>query len=332
MGRTAFGLLSLSGMLLLAPPGSAGAGSGDEPPRFEVAAPAAGAPLVFVAYGDTRFSQRTDIVNSSARRALVGRIARENPAAILIGGDLVFEGTDPEDYQTYRTETTEWVKQKIPVFPALGNHEFRGCATGEEAPCLENWWQAFSALSLRPYRWYSVSLGSTLLALILDSDSPLKPRSEQREWLERQLTHADPRVRFILIVLHYPPVRDPFYPAMKDEREIEQYLSKHAATLRAQVIVVGSHVHNYERYFRNGVTYLVSGGGGAKPVPAARMFGELSKLTTRVNFHYLRFILDGDRLTGTVVRFDAEDQSGNPWSEPDRFEVRARSSSAAAAR
>jgi hypothetical protein len=327
MGRTALKLLSsLLGLCLLGALRGAGAASGDEPPRFEVAAPAGGAPLVFVAYGDTRFSQRTDIVNAPARRALVGRIAGESPAAILIGGDLVFEGTDPQDYETYRSETTEWAKQKIPVFPALGNHEFRGCATGEEAPCLENWWKAFSTLSLRPHRWYSVSLGPALLALMLDSDSALKPGSEQREWLERQITHADPRVKFILIALHYPPVRDPFYPSMKDEDQIQRYLSKHAAMLRARVVVVGSHVHNYERYSRDGVTYLVSGGGGAKPVPAPRMFGELSRLTTSVNFHYLRFTLEGDRLTGTMVRFDADDHSGNPWSEPDRFEVRARSS------
>lgn len=333
MDRAASRLVSLFlGMLLLATQGSAGAASGDEPPRFEVAGPVTGAPLAFVVYGDTRFSRREQVVNAPARRALVSRIARENPAAILIGGDLVYEGTDPEDYATYQSETLEWAKQKIPVFPALGNHEFTGCTRGEAAPCLENWWKAFGALALRPYRWYSVSLGPTLLALVLDTDSPLRPGSEQREWVERQLTHADPRVSFILIVLHYPPVRDPFYPTMRDEKEIERYLSRHAATLRAQVVVVGSHVHNYERYFRDGVTYLVSGGGGAKPVPAVRMFGELSKLTTSVNFHYLRFTLEADRLTGTMVRFDAEDRSGNPWSEPDRFEIRARSSAPAASR
>ena len=67
-------------------------------------------------------------------------------------------------------------------------------------------------------------------------------------------------------------------------------------------------------------------------MPAVRMFGELSKLTTSVNFHYLRFTLEADRLTGTMVRFDAEDRSGNPWSEPDRFEIRARSSAPAASR
>ncbi|TLY79655.1 MAG: metallophosphoesterase, partial [Gammaproteobacteria bacterium] len=92
-------------MLLLAPQGNAGAASGDEPPRFEVAAPVTGAPLAFVVYGDTRFSRREKVVNAPARRALVGRIARENPAAILIGGDLVYEGTDPDDYATYQSET-----------------------------------------------------------------------------------------------------------------------------------------------------------------------------------------------------------------------------------
>jgi acid phosphatase type 7 len=88
--------------------------------------------------------------------------------------------------------------------------------------------------------------------------------------------------------------------------------------------VVGSHVHNYERYYRDGVTYLVSGGGGAKPVPAIRLFGELSKLHTSVNYHYIRFILESDRLSGTMVRFDAAEGSADPWSEPDHFEVKAR--------
>ena len=333
MCRTAaLKLLSLSlGLLLLAPLRGVGAASGSEPPRFEVAPPEGGAPMVFVAYGDTRFSKREGVANAPARRALVDRIARENPVAILIGGDLVFEGTDPEDYETYRSESTEWAKRRIPVFPALGNHEFRGCAGGDETPCLENWWKAFGTLSLRPHRWYSVSLGPTLLALVLDSDAALKPGSEQREWLERQVANAGPHIKFILIALHYPPVRDPFYPTMKDEKEIERYLSKQAGTLSAQVVVVGSHVHNYERYSRHGVTYLVSGGGGAKPVPAARMFGELSKLATSVNFHYLRFTLEADRLRGTMVRFDADDRTGNPWSEPDRFEIRAKNGSRSAA-
>lgn len=279
--------------------------------------------MVFVVYGDTRFTQRDDVVNAFARRALVNRIAGENPRAILIGGDLVYQGSTPDDYETYKSETTAWSKQMIAVFPALGNHEFRGC-TDDQNPCLENWWKAFSPLPLRPYRWYSVTIGPALLALILDSDSALKPGSEQRVWFEQQIAKADKDIKFILVVLHYPPVRDPIYPAMRDEKEIARYLSRKAGSLRAQVVVVGSHVHNYERYERDGVTYLVSGGGGAKPVPAIRLFGELSKLSTAVNFHYIRFTLENERLTGAMVRFDAADPTGNSWTEPDRFAIRAK--------
>lgn len=160
---------------------------------------------------------------------------------------------------------------------------------------------------------------------MLDSDSQLKPGSEQRVWLEREIGGASARVKFILIVLHYPPVRDPVYPTMLEEEEVARYLKRKASALHARVVVIGSHVHNYERYFRDGVTYLVSGGGGAKPVPALRLFGERSRLRTSVNYHYVRFVLDGDRLIATMVRFDAGvDRSANPWSEPDRFELEAR--------
>ena len=312
-----FFLVLLAGLLAPWPASAA------EPPRFDVPQAKTSAPLTFVVYGDTRFTAHAEVANVVARRALVAKIASENPAAILIGGDLVYAGSDAADYQVYKEETGVWAAAKIPVFAALGNHEFRGC-DGDPGPCLENWWTAAAPPGLRPQRWYSLTIGTSILALMLDSDSALKPGSEQRTWFEQQVRVAAKNIDFILIVLHYPPVRDPLFPRGKDEQEIARYLSKNAQLLHAQIVVVGSHVHNYERYYREGVNYLVSGGGGAKPVPAPRMFGERSKLKTSVNFHYLRFRLENGRLTGTMERFDADDRSGNPWTEPDHFEVTAR--------
>jgi hypothetical protein len=315
---------SLAAVLLACPaPGAAAASAGA--PHLEVPVADANAPLTFVAYGDTRFTAREHVANAEARRALVAHMASENPAAVFIGGDLVYQGSDAADYAIYKSETAAWAERHIPVFPALGNHEFRGCVgEDEDSECLDNWWQSFAALKLRPYRWYSVSLGPKILVLLLDSDSALKPGSEQREWFEEEMTHVPPGVRFILVMLHYPPVRDPLLPRGKDEAEIAHYLSHHAAAIAARVIVIGSHVHNYERYSRNGIPYLVSGGGGAKPVPSLRVFAELSKLKTSVNFHYLRFTLVGDRLTGTMVRYGATDKTSHSWTEPDRFEVDAK--------
>jgi acid phosphatase type 7 len=325
MGRTALKLCgALAAVWLLVSGVAVCAAGAEQPPRFTVPAAAPGDALTFVVYGDTRFTENDKVVNPIARRALVEKIAREHPAAILIGGDLVYRGSDADDYRVYQSETRRWAEERIPVFPVLGNHEFSGCGA-EVAPCLENWWNTFT--SLRPYRWYSVTIGSNLRALILDSDSALKKGSEQRAWFEQQIRDAntDSNIKFILIMLHYPPVRDPFYPSMLDEKEVQRYLSWRVKSLRAQVIVVGSHVHNYERYYRNGVTYLVSGGGGAKPVPAARMFGEKSQLHTSVNYHYIRFVLDSGELRATMVRFDATERATDPWTEPDQFEIKARS-------
>ena len=295
----------------------------DGPPRLDVPVADPSAPLTFIVYGDTRFTQRDGVANAVARRALVARIASENPAAIVIGGDLVYEGSDPEDYETYKTETAAWSQAKIPTFPALGNHEFVGCAK-DVSPCLVNWWTAAAPSRVRSFRWYSVTLGPKVLVLVLDSDSSLKPGNEQRSWFEQQISHAGAQVEFVLIVLHYPPVRDPVFPRTKDEKEIERYLSNHRRSLHVRVVVVGSHIHNYERFRRDDVTYLVSGGGGAKPVPVLRLFGELSKLDTAVNFHYIRFRLDSGDLQGTMVRFDPNGPAETAWTEPDRFAIKAK--------
>jgi hypothetical protein len=299
--------------------------SADVAPRLEVVVPDPSAPLTFVAYGDTRFTQRDGVANVVARRALVAKVAAEMPAAIFIGGDLVYEGSNPEDYETYRTETAVWWQAKIPTFPALGNHEFRGCDK-DMSPCLENWWSVAVPSEVRSFRWYSVSLGPKILVLLLDSDSSLKPGSEQRTWFERQITNAASPVEFVVAVLHYPPVRDPIFPRAKDEREIARYLSSHTHSLHVRVVVVASHIHNYERFRRDDVTYLVSGGGGAKPVPVLRLSGELSKLGTAENFHYIRFRLEGEELQGTMVRFDPDRNAAAAWTEPDRFEVKAENS------
>jgi len=216
----------------------------DAPPRVAVPVADPSAPLTFIAYGDTRFTQREGVANAIARRALVSRVASEKPTAIFIGGDLIYEGIDTDDYEVYGRETAAWSQAKIPIFPALGNHEFRGCEK-DPSPCLENWWKGAAPSAVRSFRWYSVTVGPKILVLILDSDSSLTPGSEQRTWFEQQMTNASSGIEFVVVVLHYPPVRDPIFPRAKDEKEIARYLSKHTHLFHAQVVVVGSHIHNY---------------------------------------------------------------------------------------
>jgi hypothetical protein len=53
-----------------------------------------------------------------------------------------------------------------------------------------------------------------------------------------------------------------------------------------------------------------------------RLFGELSRLDTTENFHYIRFDLENGHLRGTMVRFDPERPAETAWTEPDRFEIK----------
>src|SRR5690348_10293412 len=124
-------------------------------------------PPTVVAYGDMRFTDPANVTatNPTARRALVQRVLEEKPDAVLLNGDVPWHGSDKKDYEVYRSETQVWRDANLRVFPALGNHEFAECQVPQ---CLANWWAEFPKLKGR--RWYSVSLGSKIYAIALDSD------------------------------------------------------------------------------------------------------------------------------------------------------------------
>ena len=291
--------------------------------------PSHGQPLVFIAYGDMRFTDPAELEASrpGPRRALVARIATEHPAALFLNGDVPWHGGVKDDYSVYARETSAWRERGIPVFPALGNHEFSRCEVSE---CLENWWSAFPAQ--RGRRWYAVALGSDVYALNLDSDLSLLPGSEQRAWIEDQLSHLPASVRFVLISLHHPPVADPQPGKLADhdprpsEISLADYLGRIARTSRARFIVSAGHTHNYERIERDGVMYLVSGGGGARPYEVVRSPADLYPGTEPENFHYVRFEVRGNTLSAQMVRLanpDAGDVAPE-WQVRDQFTLTAR--------
>jgi hypothetical protein len=251
----------------------------------------------------------------------VQKIAAEPADALFLTGDVPWHGGDPRDYEEYATETAPWREQHMNVYPVLGNHEFQGCA---EAACLEAWWQAFPQLNGR--RWYALALGSRVRVLGLDSNSSLLRGSEQGAWLDEQLHGLPPETRFVLLFLHHPPVANQSVLVVRaNERSLVGYLGSLAAQSTVRFIVVAAHVHNYERFERRGVTYLVSGGGGARPHPVIRGPADRYKAHLNPNFHYLRFTLQGDRLSAEMVRLeDPQATSPHVWEVRDRFEVLAK--------
>jgi hypothetical protein len=279
-------------------------------------------PFRFVAYGDTRFTDphNTDASNPSARQALVRAIADAHPAFISISGDIPYKGGDANDWKIWDHETAVWSENKIPVYPALGNHELYG----DEKIALANYFQRFP--DLQNNRYYSVRAANTLLLML---DSSLDEISgPQGQWLLHELDTLPADVDFVCLVLHHPP-----YTASSDqllggghsarhpEQALAQMLEERQAHTRARFVVIAGHVHNYERHEHNGVTYFISGGGGAHPYLIPRQPGD-PLFGKAVNYHYLLVEVDRAKMKVTMNRLEIGD--GKPtWTTPDSVEITA---------
>ena len=283
-------------------------------------------PLTLIVYGDMRFTDPAnhEAANSTARQALVARIAMEKPDVVLVNGDVPWNGGDKADYAVYQNETAAWRTNRLRVYPALGNHEFSGCKVRQ---CLENWWTAFP--ELRNRRWYSVALGRQLYIITLDSDTSLLPGSAQHQWLEAQIASLSTNILFVLINLHHPPIADvqknfnvDHNPRL-NEIALAHFLKSAAVASKVRFLVSAGHIHNYERFLQDDVVYLVSGGGGAQPYPVERTPNDLYQDNSFPNFHYVRLVLEGSALKGTMHRLDP-DIATPTWQEKDTFQLRAR--------
>jgi 3',5'-cyclic AMP phosphodiesterase CpdA len=286
--------------------------------------------VTVIAYGDTRFTNPANVTatNPFARTALIAQIAVERPDAVVISGDVPWHGGVPDDYAQFRRETDTWRALRIPIIPALGNHEFSQC---EPQTCLENWWTAFP--ELRGRRWHAADVGPHVRIVALDTMSPLTAGSEQRAWLEHEIEALPAPVDFLIVTLHHPPVADIQTRLRMDhnprpnELALADYLSAAAMSHRVRIIVVAGHIHNYERFLRDDVVYLVSGGGGAVPYEVDRTPSDLHKGIDFPNFHYVKLAIANGTLNGTMHRLDEPTAPAPHFTVKDSFELPARPSS-----
>jgi Icc-related predicted phosphoesterase len=289
------------------------------------------APFRFVAYGDTRFHdpKDTEAANPPVRIALVEAIADANPAFICFTGDIVYNGYDMNDWKTWDSETAIWRQKSIPVYPALGNHDLHG----DEKIALGNYFQRFP--DLKNSRYYSVRAANTL-TLVLDSSLD-ETTGPQGQWLTGKLDNIPTDVDFVFIMLHHPPYTSSSdakmfgggHSARSHEQALAKMLEERQAHARARFVVFSGHVHNYERHEHAGVTYFVSGGGGAHAYPIDRAPGDPFQ-SKEINYHYLLVEVDHQQLKITMNRLQLSNGKA-AWTQPDSVKIAVASSVPAAA-
>ena len=130
--------------------------------------------------------------------------------------------------------------------------------------------------------------------------------------------------------VYHPPVADVQTDKHVDhnprpnERVLADYLAALAPAVHARLLVSAGHIHNYERQEENGVTYLVSGGGGAKPYEVDRTPADLYQSRDFPNYHYVRIEVGAQRLVAEMVRLaDPTAAAPRTWEVRDRFELAA---------
>jgi len=277
----------------------------------------------FVAFGDTRFHDPTDAeaANPAIRHALVNAIDKENPAFISIGGDIVYVGENPRDWQVWDSETAIWREHRIPVYPVIGNHDLKG----DPKTALGNYFARFP--EIQQSRFYSVRMGNTLMLVL---DSALEELSgPQGDWLRSQLDHLPSSVDFVFLIFHHPSYTSSSdekvfgggHSARASEQALAKFLEDRQQHMRARLVVFNGHVHNYERHEHGGITYFVTGGGGAHAYPIVRHTDDLYK-DSGVNYHYLLVQVDHNRVTVTMNKVELKDEK-ETWSQPDSVTITA---------
>jgi Icc-related predicted phosphoesterase len=279
------------------------------------------APFRFVAYGDTRFHdpKDTEAANPPVRVALVQAIADVKPAFICFTGDIVYNGNDADDWKVWDSETAVFREKKIPVYPALGNHDLHG----KPEIALGNYFQRFP--DLQNSRYYSVRAANSLV-LVLDS-SLEEAGGPQGQWLADKLDHVPADVDFVFLMFHHPPYTSSSddkkfgggHSARAPEQALAKTLEERQPHARYRIVVFSGHVHNYERHEHGGVTYFVSGGGAAHAYPIERAADDLFQ-SKEVNYHYLLVEVDHKELKVTMNRLDLTTGKA-VWTQPDSVKI-----------
>jgi hypothetical protein len=236
----------------------------------------------FVAFGDFGGGPAQEAVADAMERWTI----RHRVDALVTTGDNVYERGEPERFAAQLDRPYAELRRSRPMWVSLGNHDV---AAGHGDEQLRH-------LGL-PDHPYAKTLPGVQL-LLLDSN---RVDQAQADWLERQLAGPGPRLR--VVVFHHPAWSCSRHDSTEEvTRHWGPVLERHRVAL-----VLNGHDHNYQRFTSpEGVTYVVTGGGGKPlyPVDDDCPAGTPAQVAEARRHHFTAVEVRDGSLAVTVVADD----------------------------
>jgi predicted phosphohydrolase len=253
-------------------------------------APAAGQgkPIRFIAFGDSGTGSSDQIADYTQMKTVPFDL-------MLHTGDVGYGSGTATELQQYFFDMYADTLEDVPAFPASGNHEYD---SADAAPFRE-------AFDLPPNggeggveRWYSFDWGDAHF-VALDTE---RTGAVEAKWLEADL--AANKRPWTIVYAHKPPFSSGEHG---NDSSFQTYFKPILEKYHVQLVLNG-HDHDYERTKpQNGVTYVVTGGGGGGTRPVGS--SSFTAFSDAV-IHFVYVTIQGDSLTlhaidGTGKEFDS---------------------------
>ena len=283
-------------------------------------APRETGPVVFLAGGDSRPPGEAD------RRIINEMAAAEEPDFVIFAGDFINRALDEDEWDDWFDDWHEQLittdGRRIPIVPAIGNHEVDGAygGTKADAPFYYN-----RFMLPDPESYYSLTYGPDLLLVTLDSDHTTTIQG-QNDWLSQTLSqHSDYRWKVVQYhVAAWPSVRD--FTGTRPVRIRENWvpiLEEHGVD-----IVVEAHDHAYKltepirggAVDPDGVIYTGDGGWGApiREVRDASAHWWLREAKTILHFWKFTLAPDASHILVEPIFYGDPGEVGAPFMIEDR--------------
>ena len=244
--------------------------------------PTGNEPYQFVVFGDTR--SRHDI-----HRKVVDAIVKHGtPDFVVHTGDLVSDGSDSALWPIF-FDIERQLLRNTAFYPALGNHE-------------RNSREFYDYFQVGP-AFYSFNWGNSHISVI-NSDLGNGATStaaretfwaEQTRWLEEDLA-KNQKADFRFVVAHHPP-----FTAVSTRQAGNKEMTALVPLFEKYKVSAGffGHDHNYQHHLKNGIHYIITGGGGAPLYDVAKPDPAITKLVMSTE-HFV-----GIAVEGKVARIEA---------------------------